>query len=136
MFAIYVDDLSLDQDMCKSGCYIDDQCMNHVMYSGDICLLAPSAIGLQRMLDVCLDFSIGNDIKFNSIKLVCVVFMPKNSKLYCPNVRLNCEIVDLMFTKYLGFTFNMNNQDDDDILRQIRTLYMYIRSNKLLRTFH
>ena len=28
----------------------------------------------------------------------------------------------------------MNSQDDDDILRQMRTLY--IRSNKLLRTFH
>ena len=52
MFAIYVDDLSLDQAMCKSGCYIDDQCLNHVMYADDICLLATSAIGLQRMLDV------------------------------------------------------------------------------------
>ena len=36
MFAIYVDDLSLDLAMCKSGCYIDDQCMNHVMYADDI----------------------------------------------------------------------------------------------------
>ena len=72
--------------MCKSGCYIDDQCMNHVMYA-DICLLATSAIDLQRMLDVCLDFSIRNDIKFHPIKSVCVVFKPKSSKLYCPNVR-------------------------------------------------
>ena len=53
MFAIYIDDLSLDLAMCTSGCYIDDQCMNHVnMYADDICLLAPNAIGLQRMLDV------------------------------------------------------------------------------------
>ena len=28
VFAIYVDDLSLDLAICKSGCYIDDQCMN------------------------------------------------------------------------------------------------------------
>ena len=28
----------------------------------------------------------------------------------------------------------MNSQDDDDMLRQMRTLY--VRSNKLLRTFH
>ena len=28
----------------------------------------------------------------------------------------------------------MNSQDDDDMLRQMRTLY--IRSNKLLRTFY
>ena len=68
VFAIYIDDLSLDLAMCTSGCYIDDQCMNHVMYADDICGLAPSVIGLQRMLDVCLHFSIRNDIKFNPIK--------------------------------------------------------------------
>ena len=36
MFAIYVDDLSLELAMCK--CVM---CMNHVMYADDICLLAP-----------------------------------------------------------------------------------------------
>ena len=86
MFVIYVDDLSLDPAICKSGCYIDDQCMNHVMYADNICLLAPSDIGLQRMLDVCLDFSIRKDIKFNPIKSVCVVFKPKSSKLYIINI--------------------------------------------------
>ena len=105
------------------------------MYANDICLLAPSAIGLQHMLDLCFDFSIRNDIKFNPIKSVCIVFKPKNNKLYCPNVRLDRNILEyISCTKYLGFTFNMNSQDDDDMLRQMRTLY--IRSNKLLRTFH
>ena len=71
------DDLSLDLGACSSGCYIDDQCMNHVMYADDICLLGPSAIGLQRMLDVCFDFSIRNDIKFNPIKSKCIVLKLK-----------------------------------------------------------
>ena len=97
MFDIYIDDLSLDLAMCKSGCCIDDQCMNHVMYSDDICLLAPSAIGLQRMSDVCLDFSIRNDIKFNPIKSVCIVFKPKSSKLYCPNVKLDCDTLEYIY---------------------------------------
>ena len=48
LFAIYVDDLSQELTLCKSGCYIDDQCMNHVMYTDDIFLMAPSAIGLQK----------------------------------------------------------------------------------------
>ena len=137
MVAIYIENLSLDLAMCTSGCYIDDQCMNHVhvMYADDICLLAPSAIGLQRTLNVCLDFSIRNDIKFNPIKYVCIVFKPKSSKLYCPNVKLDCDALEyISCTKYLGFTFNMNSQDEDDMLRQMRTVY--IRSNKLLRTFH
>ena len=57
LFAIYVDDLSHELTLCKSGCYIDDQCMNHVMYADDICLMAPSAIGMQKMLDMCFDFN-------------------------------------------------------------------------------
>ena len=63
--------------MCKSGCYINEQCINHVMYADNICFLAPSAIGLQVMFDMCFDFSIRNDIKFNPIKIVCTVFKPK-----------------------------------------------------------
>ena len=84
------------------------------------------------MSDVCFDFSIRNDIKFNPIKLVCIVFKPKNNELYCLNVRLDSNIlVYISCTKYLGFTFNMNSQDDDDdILGHMRTLY--IKSNKLL----
>ena len=62
--------------------------MNHVMYADDICLVTPSAIGLQKMVDVCFDFSLRNDIMFNPVKSVCVTFKHKNSKLSCPSVRL------------------------------------------------
>ena len=109
--------------------------MNHVMYADDICLMAPSAIGLQKMLDVCFDFSLRNDIMFNPVKSVCVTFKPKNSKLSCPSVRLDNNILEYISqTKFLGFIFNTNAQDDEEMLRQMRTLY--IRSNKLIRTFH
>ena len=59
------------------------------MYADDICLPTSSAIGLQRMLDVCFDLRIRNDIKYNPIRSVCIVFRLKNNKLYCPNVRLD-----------------------------------------------
>ena len=135
LFAIYIDDLSQDLALCKSGCYINEQCMNQVMYADDICVLAPSAIGRQRLLDVCFDFGIRNDSMFNPIKSVCVVFKSKSNKLYCPNVSLDCDILEYSaYTKCLGFTFSMNVQGDDDMLRQMRKLY--IRSNKLLRTFY
>ena len=87
LFAIYVDDLSRELTLCKSGCCIDDQCMNHVMYADKICLMTPSAIGSQKMLDVCFDFSLRNDTMFNPVNSVCVAFKPKNSKLSCPSVR-------------------------------------------------
>ena len=67
------------------------------MYTNDSCLLGPSAIGLQRMLDVCYECSIRYDIQFNPIKPVCIVFKPKNNKLHCRNVRLDCNILEYIF---------------------------------------
>ena len=84
--------MSHELTLCKSGCYIDDQCMNHVMYADDICLMAPNAIGLQKMLDVCFDLCLKNNVMFHHVKSVCVIFKPKNSKLSCPSVRLNSNI--------------------------------------------
>ena len=43
LFAIYVNQLTDRLLSCNAGCYINDMCINHVMYSDDICLLAPSA---------------------------------------------------------------------------------------------
>ena len=55
------------------------------------------------MLDVCFDFSLKNDIMFNPVKSVCVTFKHKNSKLSCPSVRLDNNILEYISqTKYLG----------------------------------
>ena len=35
-----VDDLSYEITLCKSGCYIDDQCMNQIIDADDICVMA------------------------------------------------------------------------------------------------
>ena len=100
-FLYYIVDLSQDFLMCKSGCYINEQYMNHVMYADDICLLVPNAIDLQQMLDMCVNFSIRNYIMFNLIKSVCVVFKPKSNKLYGLTVRLDCDILEYTaHTKY------------------------------------
>ena len=68
LFAVYVDDLSKQLIDARSGCFIEHQCINHVMYAGNICLLAPSALDLQKLLDVCYNFSQCNDIVFNSLR--------------------------------------------------------------------
>ena len=59
----------------KVGCYIDGQCMNHVMYADDICLLAPTAIAMQQLLGICNDYSVANDIIFNPLKSLCLVIL-------------------------------------------------------------
>ena len=69
---------------CKVGCYIDNLCMNHVMYANDICLIAPSPAALLESIDIYYDFSVQNNLSFNSSKSYCMVYKPKSYKLSCP----------------------------------------------------
>ena len=52
LFAIDVDDLTLSLMKSKIGCMLDEVCFNHIFYADDLCLLAPCAIALQKLLDI------------------------------------------------------------------------------------
>ena len=109
LFPIYIDDVSNELALCKSGCYINEQCMNYAIYADDICLLAQNAIGLQQILDVRFISILRNNIIFNSVKSVCVVFQPKTSKLFFPKVTLDNNILEYISrSKHLGCMFNSN----------------------------
>ena len=54
LFALYVDQLTDRLLSCNAGCYINDMCINHVMYADDICLLAPSASAMYVMIMVAI----------------------------------------------------------------------------------
>ena len=82
---------------------------------------------------MCYSFSQCNDIVFNSLKSVYIVFRSKRYKLCCPTVSLHSDKLNrIPETEYLGYLLSKDQSDDKDIAKQIRTLY--IRSNKLLRT--
>ena len=89
LFSVYIDDLSDKLVKCKVGCYIDNLCMNHVMYADDICLMVPSPAALQELIDICYDFSVQNDLSFNSsIRIV-----------WCLNLnRISCHVPDYIWT--------------------------------------
>ena len=93
------------------------------------------AIYMNDLLNLCYEFSLSNDIIFNPTKSQCMVFKPNRFKLYCPAVYLNGNIIDYVEkTKYLGYMFTNDKQDDVEMLRQLRLLYM--RSNKIIRMFY
>ena len=103
-----MDDLSVCLTQCKAGCHLNETITNHVMYADDICLKAPSAIALQKMLNLCYIFSQSYDIIFNSIEK----------------------------TKYLEYMFTNDKQDYVEMLRQLHLWYTSMLSNKIVRTFH
>ena len=96
--------------------------VNHIIYADDICCFSPSIAGLQDLLAVYNSFSYKNGIVFNSNKSQC---MPKSFHLTnVPVVRLCNETLNFSKkVKYLCVYLTNALTDDDDINRQVRSLY-------------
>ena len=135
LYSVYVDDLSDYLVKSQIGCHIDSLCVNHVMYADDICLMAPSPAALQKLINICYDYSMQNNLSFNSSKSFCMVFKPRLYKISSPSLYMSTEKLEYTnSTKYLGFTFSSDKKDDNDMLRQLRILYT--KSNRILRLFN
>ena len=64
-----------------------------------------------------------------------MVFKAKSYKLLWPLLYMDSQVLKSADNvKYLGFTFSSDQNDDNDILRQLRMFYT--KSNRLLRLFH
>ena len=125
LFAVYIDQLSKDLNRVPAGCYIGNTLVNHIIYADDICCFSPSIAGLQDLLAVCDSFSHKNGIAFISNKSQCMQFLPKSFHLTnVPVVRLCNETLNFSKkVKYLGVHLTNTLTDDDDINRQVRSLY-------------
>ena len=76
--------------------------------------MAPSPAALQELIDICYDFSVQNDLSFNSSKSYCMVFKPKSYKLSYPRLYMDNQLLtytdDIKLFKYLGFTFSSHQR--------------------------
>ena len=81
-----------------------------------------------------INVSLSNNIIFNLIKSQCMIF--KSSQFNCTaQLCSNGNIIDYVEkTQYLGYMFTDDKQDDVEMLRHLRLLYM--RSNKIIRMLH
>jgi len=134
MFALYLDELSIQLGLARVGCTVGNMVVNHLMFADDICVFSPSISGLQCLL-IFGDYTAEHEITFNCNKTIGVLFCPKKYKQPSPsNVFLNSVRVQRFHqVKYLGVWINASLKDDDDIQRQVKSLYC--AANKLRGTF-
>ena len=136
LFTVYMDELSSLLNKYRTGCYIGNRIVNHLMYADDLVVIAPSGMGLQRLLDVCSEFGLSHDVKDNASK-TCV--MCCRSKLL-KDVRTQdfymggVPIVTVEQVKYLGHYITEDPTNDVDIARQNRALCC--QGNMVLHKFH
>ncbi len=75
LFNVYIDDeWSETLQNIDIGCYINNVYLNHLIYTDDTVLIAPSATALQQLLNICQDFVKENDLELNLSKSKYMVF--------------------------------------------------------------
>ena len=108
--------------------------VNHFLFADDIVIFAPSAKGLQELLDVCSNFADTHSVVFNVFKSQCLIVHSRGGTVSQPVFRL-CSFA-LPYTdnyEYLGHVINSRLTDDADIMRHTRSLYA--RANGVVRKF-
>ena len=128
LFAVYLDELSIQLGSARVGCTVENIVVNHLKFADDICVFSPNISGLQCLLNIC-------EITLNCDKTIGVLFCPKKYKQPAPsNVFLDgVRVQFLNEVKYLGVWINASLNNDDDIQRQVKSLYC--AANKLRGTF-
>ena len=101
-------------------------------------LLAPSWYAMQELLKI-LEYCCGRlDILCNTKKTVCMMFKPKQKDKWITDnfPEFTFDGYKLRFVsqfKYLGHIINDRLNDDDDIQREIKNLF--VRTNMLISRF-
>ena len=135
LFNVYIDDLSKGLASLKVGCNFNGVSVNHLVYADDTVLLGASPTALQQLINFCADYAESNEIFYNLKKTKCMCIRPKCMKnLYFPTLYLLGKPVKVVTSeKYLGAFISDDLSDDEDIIRQMRSIYA--RGNVLIRNF-
>ena len=127
LFNCYIDELSVTLQETPSGCFINEVCFNHLLYADDAVLIAPSPGALQKLMDVCQEFSVNNDLIFSPKKSKVMCFNQSADYKYpinCPAFYLNKTKLPLVFEyTYLGVIIRSDGKDKSCMRKAIRSLY-------------
>ena len=102
-----MNELSLSLSKLNTGCFIDNRCLNNVMYADDICCLVPNFKSLQKLCDICCDYANSHNITFNRTKTKTMMFKTNSLSLsFEPKFHLYGNSIDYVKKrKYLKKVF-------------------------------
>ena len=127
LYNIYVDELIYLLKKSGIGCYIAELFAAALFYADDMCILAPSLKGLQRLLDICSTFCTDWDICLNVKKSKNMFFGRPLSSHYQP--MLNGAPIDWVSNwKYLGVVLTDGRRFDCSISERVKSFYRSLNS--------
>ena len=79
LFIVYMDGLSDQLNNSNiGGNFGSGQIVNHISYADDMCLLSFSSAGVQKLLNICDQYSNDHDLICNSKKTTCACVLPQS----------------------------------------------------------
>lgn len=135
-FNLYIDSILHEISNMKYGCKLGITSSNIIAYADDIVLLAPSAYGLQSLINKAHQLAINLELRFNQQKTKCMVFSSMKEKCnLVSSFTLEGEPIQFVTSfRYLGFIVQYNLKNNEDIDNARGTFYREF--NCLLRKFH
>ena len=109
---------------------------NHIQYADDCVLISPSPTGLQKLLQICQQYALDNDMIYNAKKTVCMLISKRPNKynMQIPQMFLDGNLLKWTSEhQYLGVLISSDFSDDADIKRQRKSIYA--KGNILIRKF-
>ena len=130
LYCIYVDSLVQILKDAGIGCHIRDSFISILLYADDMCLVAPSLKGLQRLLRLTENFCSTWDIMLNPKKSKNMHFGKKTDSL--PFLQLDGNSLEWVISwKYLGVTLRSHKEFDCCIDEKLKSFYR--SANAILR---
>ena len=74
LFAIYIDGLLCKLKASGKGCYMGNQYIGCLAFADDITLLCPTQTGLRHLVDICEEYAMEYNIKFNGLNSQYLIF--------------------------------------------------------------
>ena len=134
LFNISMDDLSLQLHRQSIGCSMGGTVVNHMLYADDIVLFAPSAKGLQKLLDISHTYGCNYDIEYNPSKS-SIMYIDSRKAGNARSMTIGGKILNVVTAfSYLGHIICDDLSDEADLKAKSRQ--MYAKSNTLRNKFH
>ena len=125
LFNVYMNDLSLSLSHSGKGQpmmfgYLGESLINHLCCADDLCLIALSSAGMQKLLNTCDAYATSHQLSCNATKSFPLCFKPNEIKIIPPSFVLGKYVIPAVDKcKYLGIIVSETNCDND-LKRQMR----------------
>ena len=84
LFNVYMDGLSVLLNSSNNGGQIGHTFLNHLCYADDLCLKSLSSAGMQKLLNLCLKYTVDHSLTYSAKKSFLLCFIPRTVKISRP----------------------------------------------------